>query len=254
MEPEQRPNCNDHAPDDVTNFVDGQGNGGNQPAPHKEHPGDGKHGKKTSLRRSWRSASPLTRIQIIVGTIAAVAAIVYYSASFYQTRSNFVLEHRGYLVIDIPTIHTTTSALEVTVENPGHSIAEKVLVHANEATMNLNSLNGSVQNRMVNGWGEIPLSAIFPASGKTTFNIPLPGLDIERVKDAKQFIYVAIRVSYVDEVSGTKQSVPPVCMLSVPVEPARQVQWIRCDPTVVIPQMEKWDENESPKYRWPSIP
>ena len=211
-------------------------------------------GKKTSLRRSWRSASPLTRIEIMVGIIVAAATLIYYGATFFQTRWNFAREHRGYIVIGTPTFHTSTNTLEVPLENPGKSTVAKVLVHANEATMNLNSLTSTPQNRMVNGWGQISLPPILPASGPTTFNIPVPGLDIERIKDARQFVYVAIRVSYVDELSGTTQSVPPVCFFSAPIEPAREVQWPRCDPSVVIPEMEKWDENENPKYRWPSIP
>jgi hypothetical protein len=254
MEQEQRPEDNDRAPDDVTHAINGQGDDGKQPPKPKEQSNDGKYGKKTSLRRSWISASPLTRIEIFVGTVVAAATVIYYAASFYQTRANFSLEHRGYLVVDIATIHTATQVLDVTVENPGRSIAQDITVHADEATFDVNSLNGRIQNKFINGWGEFTLPPIYPSSGKTTFNIPLSGLDMERLKSATQYIYVTIRITYTDEASGEKKTIPPVCMLSVPVEPAHEVQWKQCNPSTVIPQMEKWNENENPKYRWPSFP
>jgi hypothetical protein len=216
-----------------------------------------KQQKKWSLWRHWKQATVTRQIKWILevcGFVIGLSVLGTYVVGIIQTQRNFNRDHRAYLVVDIPTIHTTTSALEVTVENPGHSVAESVLMHANEATMNVNSWDGSVQNRMINGWGEINLPPIIPGAGKTTFNVPLPGLDIERIKDGKQFIYVAIRVSYIDEISGSKQSIPPVCMRSAPVEPAREIQWLRCNPVSVIPEMEKWDENENPKYKWPSIP
>ena len=238
-------------------------------APHSEDDGaketqardvqtrDANEEKGGTLYAHWKKASPLTKLELVIAAIVAVAGIltcVYYLFSYIQTQRNFDRDHRASLVVDIPTIHTSTRVLDVSLENPGHSIAENVVVHANEATFNLNSIDGSVQNRMINGWGEFTLPPIPPSSGKTMFIVPLPDLDMEHIRDGKQFIQVGIRVSYTDEASGSKQTIPPICMRSVPVEPAREVIWQRCDAAIQIPQMEKWDEDENPKYRWPSIP
>jgi hypothetical protein len=223
----------------------------------KEEPQNTGQGKRDTLYTHWKKATPLTQLELVIAGVVAVAGILtcfYYLLSYIQTQRNFNRDHRASLVVDIQTIHTTTSVLDATLENPGHSIAENIVIHANEATFNLNSLDGSTTNRMINGWGEFTLPPISPASGKTIFNIPLPGLDIERIKSGTQYIYVGVRISYVDEASGDKETVPPICMRSVPVEPVREVIWQRCDAAVNIPQMEKWDENENPKYRWPIIP
>jgi hypothetical protein len=216
-----------------------------------------KENKKWSLRRHWEQATSAQQLKWVLeggGFLIALCVLGTYITGCIQTQRNFNRDHRAYLVANIATIHTATSTLEVTLENPGHSIAQNVTVHANEATMNLNSLDGSIQNRMVNGWGEFNMPPILPTLGKTSFTVPLPGLDMERIKDAKQFIYVAIRVSYVDEVSGERQSIPPICMRSAVTEPAREIQWTMCDPSAIIPRMEQWDEGENQKYKWPTIP
>jgi hypothetical protein len=253
MEQDHGNNDNRKTSYDMPTASDSQGNTRKKPS-NTDKQANKTHGEKTSLRRSWRSASPLRRIEIVVGTMVASATILYYIFSYHQTNSNFTMDHRGYLVVDIATIHTVTQSLDVTVENPGRSIAEDVTVHANETTFDVNSLNGTVQNKFVNGWGEFNLPPIYPSSGKTTFSVPIKGLDMERIKDAKQYVYVAIRITYTDEASQKRQSIPPLCMLSASVEPAHDVKWMRCNASTVIPQMEQWDENENPKYRWPSLP
>ncbi len=214
-------------------------------------------GDRWTLQEHWDRASSAKRVKWIfqgIGGLIAFLVLVNYVWQNLQTKWSFERVNRADIVLGNPVLHTSTDILEVPLSNIGHISSGNVLVHINEATFDLpTSPDDPSGNRMINGWGALTLQSIPPGSGLVSLNIPIPAFDIERLRNGKQFIHACIRLVYADGFSEAPKQPLTVCFQSSVIEPAREIQFLGIDPKPQIQQMEKWDENESPKYRFPSF-
>jgi hypothetical protein len=102
--------------------------------------------KKKSYRRSWRSTSPIRKIEIIIGGIVAAGAIGYLGVTVWstlQTKWNFQAEHKPIVVnIRPPQIQffscnppgfsgeVITGNIDTHIKNIGNATARKVNPYA----------------------------------------------------------------------------------------------------------------------------
>lgn len=173
------------------------------------------------------------------------------------------ISQRAYLVIGMPSIHKLIPHMELPIDNIGRIASGKVTIIAHEYVATL-AANGTPTGTMFNTWGEIDIPRVAPGTGLDNFSIPLPTLDSAKVNNGTQFIQVAGRLSYNDGFPGTKDQMIPFCYRSGAIvtgapggdtpTPSTEMQMSKCDPDIVIPEMEQMDEHYAPKYKWPTLP
>jgi hypothetical protein len=97
----------------TTDSPSDQAENSNKPRRTSQKPGSD---KKKSYRRSWRSTSPIRKVELIALALGAAAGICYVVVAIWgnlQTKWNFEAEHRPHVIFSKPPELTGTLSCEI---------------------------------------------------------------------------------------------------------------------------------------------
>lgn len=188
--------------------------------------------------------------QIRVGRDANTIARNTSTSSIKLATDALHVTERAYIVTDGPTLDPGTKFVSIDVSNVGHLPSPDIAIIGHEATINMQIANSTpiVANAVESHWkatnGPAP-----PGEKVITLAIPVPAFSESQFRPdgAYQAIFIAGRIGYRDGFPDDPAQEWNFCFQSVYHLVLKKLFWVACDPSVILPQMEKIDGFPDPK-------
>jgi len=164
------------------------------------------------------------------------------AANQNATRALHVSE-RAYITTDGPVLDPTTKFVTMGLINDGHIPCPHSETVAHEATVNMPVLNVApdIKDAVEFHW-KSNRGPISPGRNLVTLAIPTAFSESKFTpQGAFQAILIAGTVTYEDGFADDGPQQWAFCFQSVYHLTLKKIFWVACDPTIVLPQMEKLD-------------
>jgi len=212
------------------------------------------HEHQRAEEQYWKLQLRWQRIGAIATIAAFVAAAIYVCyekqqvaqaiAANKNANSWLHVTERAYITTDGPVLDPGTKFATLHLNNDGHLPCPDSETTAHEATVNMSIANAApnIKEAVEFHWkstrGQIP-----PGQNHVTLAIPVTAFSEAKFgpQGAYQAIFIAGRIKYEDGFPDDPLQKWSFCFQSVYHLTLKQLFWVSCDPSLILPQMEKLD-------------